>query len=158
MRLNLLAVGRLKAGPEVGLCEDYLTRSRRLGPLKGVRGPDLIEVEAGPNATKEWARLAEKLSTGSISLRFDETGQDWNSEMFAERLQHWLDAGTSEVNLIIGGADGFTAEARQAVPFSLRFGSMTWPHALARVMAAEQIYRALSILTNSPYHRSGSLR
>lgn len=157
MRLTLIAVGRIKSGPEAELCEDYLVRARRLALLRGVRGPELMEIASGNGAQKEWARTAEKLAPGSMNLRFDETGEDWTSEYLAQQLVNWLDAGQASVNLLIGGADGFPPEARVAVPASLRFGRMTWPHALARAMAAEQIYRALSIITGGPYHRSGSL-
>ena len=75
------------------------------------------------------------------------------SPKFAYKLGDWRDAGRSDLALIIGGPDGIDPELRERADFKLSFGSMVWPHMLARVMLAEQLYRAASILSGSPYHR-----
>ena len=83
----------------------------------------------------------------------DERGKALSSEAFAERLGKWRDDGVREVRFLLGPADGHRAETRDAADLVLALGPATWPHLLARAMLAEQLYRAVTILSGSPYHR-----
>ena len=83
----------------------------------------------------------------------DEAGTALSSRDFAAQLGRWREDGAREACFLIGGADGHDAQTRDSADLLLSFGKLTWPHMLARVMLAEQLYRALSILGNHPYHR-----
>ena len=157
MRIALHAVGRLKAGPERALLDDYLSRAGRTARPLGVRDVDEVHTDAGKTPQDDWAKQSAKLPQGARLIRFDEDGKALSSAAFAKLIENARDTGVSDLCFLIGGADGFVAEARNAAPEALSFGKMSWPHMLARVMAAEQIYRALSILSGSPYHREGKV-
>jgi len=157
MRVHLCAVGRMRADyPERVLLEDYQTRFNRIGkPL--ALGP-LFETEvddkknAGMGA--EAALLARAVPAGAVLVVLDERGKLLSSPDFAAQLARWRDAGRQDVAFVIGGADGIDPALRARADFSLSFGAMVWPHMLVRVMLAEQLYRAASILSGSPYHRA----
>ena len=85
----------------------------------------------------------------------DETGEMLGSIAFATRLGQWRDDGVREARFLIGAADGFDDAERAEADLLLSFGRATWPHLLARAMLAEQLFRAVSILANHPYHREG---
>ena len=86
-------------------------------------------------------------------MALDERGRTLTSPEFAATLARWRDAGRSEVAFVLGGADGIDPTLRDRADLVLSFGAMVWPHMLARVMLSEQIYRAATILSGSPYHR-----
>jgi 23S rRNA (pseudouridine1915-N3)-methyltransferase len=151
MRIRLLAVGRLKDGPERALTDDYLARARKTGQALGYRRVEEIEVEAGGGMKAEGARLLAKHSSG-VLVRLDERGEAWTSADLAKRLARWRDDG-QDISFVIGGADGTSPDIAAKASHMLGFGPQTWPHRLVRVMLAEQIYRALSIEAGSPYHR-----
>ena len=155
MRVHICAVGRLRAGPERALIDDYLTRFDRAGRSLGLGPASVIEVEdrKGGGIQGEAAMLERALPTGVVLVALDERGQVVSSPDFADRLAGWRDAGRSDVAFVIGGADGLAPDLRDRAAFKLSFGKMVWPHMLARVMLAEQLYRAASILAGSPYHR-----
>ena len=98
--------------------------------------------------------LTGTLPPGGVSVALDERGQALSSRAFADRLADWRDQGRSRVTFLIGGADGHADAVRDRADLILSFGPMTWPHLLVRVMLAEQIYRAWSILEGHPYHRA----
>ena len=85
----------------------------------------------------------------------DETGEMLGSIAFATQLGRWRDDGVREARFLIGAADGFDDAERTEADLLLSFGRATWPHLLARAMLAEQLFRAVSILANHPYHREG---
>jgi 23S rRNA (pseudouridine1915-N3)-methyltransferase len=155
VRVAILAVGRLRAGPEAELVADYLGRFDRLGRPLGLGPARLVEVEdrrgGGPGG--EAALLADALPKGSVLAALDERGQPINSPEFAGLLRRAADAGTRDFAFAIGGADGLEAGFRDRAEHVISFGPMVWPHLLARVMLAEQLYRAASILAGTPYHR-----
>lgn len=157
MRLVIVAVGRARAGPLRTLFEDYAGRiaaTRLLGRV------DLREVEerrplAAPELKLREAELIRAaLPKGAVSVALDARGQALSSEAFAARLGQWRDAGTADLSFIIGGADGLDPTLIKSASLVLSLGAMTWPHMLARVMLAEQLYRAATILTGHPYHRA----
>jgi 23S rRNA (pseudouridine1915-N3)-methyltransferase len=155
MRVHILAVGRLRAGPEKDLIDDYLTRFDRTGRHLGLGPCGVIEVDdrKGGGMAGEAELLRRAVPSGALLAVLDERGQLCSSPDFAERLRGWRDAGRSDLVLMIGGADGIAPELRAEADFALSFGKMVWPHMLVRVMLAEQLYRAASILAGSPYHR-----
>lgn len=102
----------------------------------------------------EAALLDRVIPKGAMICTMDERGKLITSPDFAQTMGRWRDGGCSDVAFIIGGADGIDPHLRARADFSLSFGKMVWPHMLVRVMLSEQLYRAASILSGSPYHRA----
>lgn len=155
MRVHICAVGRLRKGPERDLYDDYLTRFDRTGRALALGPAQLIEVEdkKGGGMPAEAALLERAIPTGSLICVMDERGKLQSSPQFAQTLGNWRDQGRQDVAFVIGGADGIDSSLRDRADASLSFGKMVWPHMLVRVMLAEQLYRAASILSGGPYHR-----
>ena len=155
MRVTICAIGRLRAGPELDLIKDYLQRFDRTGRNLGLGPAQIVELEdkKGGGTAAEAVLLAHAVPKGATICAMDERGKVRTSPDFANMLGGWRDQGVSDLAFIIGGADGLTKELRAQADTSLSFGKMVWPHMLARVMLAEQLYRAASILSGSPYHR-----
>lgn len=155
MKIAILAVGRMRPGPEKLLFDDYVLRFDRSGRALGLGPARLLEVEDRKNGgmAAEAALLARALPPGSAVAALDERGRTMTSPEFAETLAGWRDRGQQEVAFLIGGADGLAPDLRERADLLLSFGPMVWPHMLARVMLSEQLYRAASILAGAPYHR-----
>jgi 23S rRNA (pseudouridine1915-N3)-methyltransferase len=155
MKVHICAVGRLRAGPEKDLIDDYLTRFDRTGRALGLGPARVVEVEdkKGGGMAAEAALLERALPAGALICALDERGKVETSPEFANRLGGWRDMGRSDVAFVIGGADGIAPDLRSRVDHKLSFGKMVWPHMLVRVMLSEQLYRAASILAGGPYHR-----
>ncbi|EEW26889.1 23S rRNA (pseudouridine(1915)-N(3))-methyltransferase RlmH [Rhodobacter ferrooxidans] len=155
MRLHLCAVGRLRSGPERDLLDDYATRFDRTGRALSL-GPLVqheVEDKRGGGMGAEAELLARAVPAGALLAVLDERGAVLSSPELAQLLAGWRDGGRQDVAFVIGGADGIAPELRGRADFALSFGRMVWPHMLVRVMLAEQLYRAASILAGSPYHR-----
>jgi 23S rRNA (pseudouridine1915-N3)-methyltransferase len=156
LRVTILAVGRLRAGPEAELVADYLRRFDRAGRPLGLGPARVVEVEdrrgGGPEA--EAALLRAALPKGALLAALDERGAAPASPELAALLGGWADAGTRDLAFAIGGADGLSLGFRDAADRLIGLGPMVWPHMLVRVMLAEQLYRAASILAGTPYHRA----
>jgi 23S rRNA (pseudouridine1915-N3)-methyltransferase len=154
MRISIAAVGRLRAGPERSLIDDYLERFAKAGRGLGLGPVSVLEVEdrKGLGSEAEAALLERALPAGAALVILDERGTVLSSPEFAQRLAGWRDA-ARDVCFVIGGADGIAPALRDRADLSISFGRMVWPHMLARVMLAEQIYRAGQILAGTPYHR-----
>ncbi len=157
MRLTLCVVGRLRGGPEADLVADYLARFDRTGRPLGLGPVRVVEIEdrRGGGPAAESALLAQAIPVGAVLVLLDERGRTLDSPDFAGRLRRWADGGTRDLAFAIGGADGHAPALRDRADLLLSFGPMVWPHMLARVMLAEQLYRAASILAGGPYHRGG---
>lgn len=154
MKLKIAVVGRLRSGPEADLVSDYLDRFEKTGRAFGLGSVTLAEVEAKKGGMSAEALLLEKATTGSTPLCIlDERGKTMSSPDFADLLAKWRDEGCSEPAFVIGGADGIDPSLQAKADVAISFGKMVWPHMLVRVMLAEQLYRAASILAGSPYHR-----
>lgn len=154
MRIDLIAVGRMRGTAEAGLVGEYLDRFGRSGRGLGLPAVNLVEVEdrKGGGMAAE-ARLIERaLPPASCLVILDERGQMLASPEFARHLSGWRDTGR-DVAFVIGGADGIDPALRAKADLAISFGKMVWPHMLVRVMLSEQIYRAATILAGSPYHR-----
>lgn len=155
MRVHLCAVGRLRQGPERALIDDYVTRFDRTGRAHGL-GPLVeheVEDKRGLGMVAEADLLARAVPTGALLAVLDERGRTMTSPEFAAQLARWRDDGRQDAAFVIGGADGIDPGLRDRAEFTLSFGAMVWPHLLVRVMLAEQLYRAATILAGGPYHR-----
>ena len=159
MRLVLIAVGRLKAGTERDLAARYLERAIAAARAVGLAGIDMRELDDSRARRPEDRKVEEAqailaaIPVGARLLLLDERGKHLSSEEFAADIGKARDSGTSALALVIGGPDGLDQTLRARANLVLAFGAMTWPHQLVRVMAAEQIYRAVTILAGHPYHR-----
>lgn len=155
MRVHIIAVGRLRAGPQKDLIDDYLQRFDRTGRALGLGPALVVEVDdrKGGGMAGEAALIRRAIPAGAVVAALDERGRLETSPAFAHRLAGWRDAGRGDLALVIGGADGIDPGLRAESDFALSFGKMVWPHMLVRVMLTEQLYRAASILAGAPYHR-----
>jgi 23S rRNA (pseudouridine1915-N3)-methyltransferase len=159
MKLLLAGVGRLKSGPERELVARYAERCRGGGRNIGLTAFEMREIDES-SARRPEDRKAEEaralralLPAGARMVCLDERGRTMDSESFAARIADWRDAGVSACAVVIGGPDGLDPELRGRADLVLGFGAMTWPHQLVRVLAAEQLFRAMTILSGHPYHR-----
>ena len=144
LQLDIIAVGRLKGGPLLDLWSDYAGR---------LKGWQLSLYEIDDRKATEPAILS-RLDEADYAFVLDERGRPLGSWDFAQRLQALQDKGKDKIAFVIGGADGHSDAVREKADFLLSFGIQTWPHMLARVMLAEQLYRARQIVTGHPYHRA----
>ena len=158
MDIYFLAVGRLK-GPEQELCDRYLTRIGSMGRQLGIGKCSLSVINEGRgNSVKarqklESEELIKKVSDKAVLIALDERGKVLDSQKFSKLLANIRDKGTRELVLVLGGPDGHGEGLLQRADIKLSLSAMTMPHGLARVVLAEQVYRALTILDNHPYHR-----
>ncbi len=155
MKVQICAVGRLRAGPEKALIDVYLKRFDRTGRALslGPAGVSEVDDRKGDGMAGEAVLLRRAIPAGAAICVLDERGTIEGSPLFARRLEGWRDAGRSNLTFVIGGADGIDHALRAEADHALSFGAMVWPHLLVRVMLAEQLYRAASILSGGPYHR-----
>jgi 23S rRNA (pseudouridine1915-N3)-methyltransferase len=153
VRLSLICVGRLGRAPEAALALDYARRANAAGRALGLAPVELVEVESRkPGVDAESEAILARFAGGRL-IACDEHGASFGSRAFAARLAALRDDGLRELAFAIGGPDGLGRAVREAADETLAFGPQTWPHALVRVMLAEQIYRAVTILAGAPYHR-----
>ena len=159
MRLLIAAVGKLKQGPERELFAHYLGRAEaagrklRLSPLNLAEVAESRAATASARIKAEGAALLAKVPSSHKLICLDPGGDALSSEAFAKLLARFRDQGADGLAFLIGGADGLAREALEKAAGVLSLGPMTLPHGLARVVLAEQIYRATTILTGHPYHR-----
>lgn len=153
MRISLICVGRLRDAPEATLAEDYVRRATSTGRRLGLGPVDIFEIETRRADRQSEGEAILAKSAGARLAVCDERGRTLTSRAFASRLAALRDDGLSRLAFAIGGPDGLDPKVREAAADALSFGPQTWPHALARVMLAEQIYRAATILAGAPYHR-----
>lgn len=159
MRITIGAVGKLKAGPERDLYERYSGRATPagrplgLGPLACIEISESRKGSARERRADEAGKLLAKLNDAATLIALDEKGEALSSGKFARFLGARRDAAISDLCFIIGGPDGLGQAVRDRAARTLSLGAMTLPHGLARVVLAEQIYRAVTILAAHPYHR-----
>jgi 23S rRNA (pseudouridine1915-N3)-methyltransferase len=135
------------------LARGYAERAAASGRALGLAPVGLVEVEARKPGKAAEAEAILARVVGAQLIACDEHGAAMTSRDFAARLAGLRDDGVRHLAFAIGGADGLDAALTGAAIQTLSFGPQTWPHALARVMLAEQLYRAVTILAGSPYHR-----
>lgn len=159
MRLTLAAIGRLKKGPEQDLVARYTDRTTKAGRAVGLSAFKTVELpESRLDTTSlrqrdEMGQLLAKAGPARPLIVFDERGKNPSSRQFAKIMGGALDSGADHMACMIGGPDGLDPALREKADYVIGFGALTMPHQLARVLVAEQLYRAITILTNHPYHR-----
>ena len=159
MRLTLIGVGRLKAGPERELFDRYFKRAADLARALGIGAVELREIDesrarrAEDRCAEEARAIRAAVPKGAWLTLLDERGAALTSRQWAEQIGRARDGGVGAYALAIGGPDGLDPALKTEARSLINFGAMTWPHQLVRAMAAEQLYRALSILSGRPYHR-----
>ena len=156
MKLTILAVGhKLPAWVAAG-CAEYVKRMPRELPLS------VVEIKPEPRGTKsreqllsaEKTRLQAALQGFPRTVVLDERGMDLTTLQLAQRLETWMREG-GDTAFVIGGADGIDDEIKMRADAMLRLSSLTLPHAMARLVLCEQLYRAMSVVRNHPSHREG---
>ena len=158
MKLSIIAIGKPGRGPEATLAADYAARATAAGRALGLGPLELIDLEprkTGPSRSGKApeAELLLAAAEGAHLIACDERGKTYGSRAFADHVATLRDRGERRLVFVIGGADGLDTSVLDAASSTLAFGPQTWPHALARAMLAEQLYRAVTILSGSPYHR-----
>lgn len=159
MRFTLSCIGRMKSGADKDLFDRYVERARKTGRGLGITDVSLREMpesraqRAGDRKSEEAKALLQSLSPGARLVVLDETGKNLTSPAFSNKLETWKNEGVPEVAFAIGGADGHGSEVIDRADLKLALGAMTWPHQIARILLAEQIYRAMTIQSGHPYHR-----
>jgi 23S rRNA (pseudouridine1915-N3)-methyltransferase len=160
MRLVVIAVGRLKQGPERELAERYRERFDEIGRKLGFRGLTVHEIpesrarDTATRVNEEAAAISAQIPEKSVLVALDERGESIDSLGFARHLGRWRDESVANTFFLIGGADGLSPDLRRKAKLRVAFGAATWPHQIVRVMLLEQIYRAATILAGHPYHRA----
>lgn len=152
MRVTLIAVGALKAGPERALADKYLARITAW-PVAVREVEEKRRLEGAALRRREGELILAACPAGARLVALDERGRRLTSADFAARLGGWRDEGVADVAFAIGGADGLDEAVRRRADLTLAFGAMTLPHLLVRGVLLEQIYRAQTILSGHPYHR-----
>jgi len=153
LRITILAVGRLARSPETELVKTYAERATATGRSLGLGPVEVVEVESRkPGKAAEAQALRPHLQDAHV-IACDEHGAARSSRALAQELAKIRDEGARRTVFLIGGADGLDSDLLRESDCILAFGPQTWPHALARAMLAEQIYRAATILAGGPYHR-----
>ena len=149
--MRLIAVGRLRSGPEAELFARY---NARLRPPLVVT--EVAEARGSPAEAKrrESEALLAAIGPADLAVALDLAGQAPDSPGLARILSNWRDAGRTPA-FLIGGAEGLDSQVLARADMALSLGAMTWPHLLVRAMLAEQLYRAQAILAGHPYHRAG---
>ena len=159
MKIILRAGGLLRSGPEKSLVDDYMTRAQGLARGTGFLSVEeqAVELKGQHDRAAETAKLLSAVTASDELILLDERGKSPTSREIARHFSRLRDDGIPTSYLVIGGADGFepsvVKDIRPGRITKWSFGAQTWPHKMVRVMAAEQIYRALSILARTPYHR-----
>jgi 23S rRNA (pseudouridine1915-N3)-methyltransferase len=158
VRLGLICVGRLKAGPEREIYARYAERIAALRRI-GLEGLDLRELDESKakNPAERMAREGEEilaaLPADAALIVFDERGKAADSATFADFIGRERDAGRKALWFAVGGSEGLDPAVRARASAVFSFGAMTLPHQIVRILAAEQIYRAMTILSGHPYHK-----
>lgn len=155
MRLHLISVGQRLPDWAERACSDYLKRFPRMQPI--ILHEIKAESRSGNRTAQqimeaEAVRIEAAIPVGSRRVVLDERGTDLTTVALAKRLEYWQNE-AQDVALIIGGADGIASELKASAQEMIRLSSMTLPHALARVLLTEQLYRAVTVLSGHPYHR-----
>ena len=152
MKIIIGAVGKMKKkSPEEALINEYVSKTRWPVEIKEVEEKRTLPVDELKSAESEL--LLKALPNDAKIVALDERGETLSSRELAGRLRTWQDSGVGTVAFLIGGANGHSETLRQRADLKLSFGRMTLPHMLMRVVLAEQIYRAKTILDGHPYHK-----
>jgi len=153
MRLRIVAVGKDRSGLYAPAVEEYAKRLSRHARFEVVEVPEARRHAGTPRARdEEGEALLARLDPRERVVLLDERGDEPTSPELARRLERWL-AGGKDVALVIGGADGHGEAVRARADETLALSRMTLAHRLARLVLAEQLYRAFTIVKGEPYHK-----
>ncbi|MDR0347273.1 MAG: 23S rRNA (pseudouridine(1915)-N(3))-methyltransferase RlmH [Coriobacteriales bacterium] len=156
LRIDVIAVGKLKEGYWVEACAEYAKRLSRYVTLNISEVPDRAERSSDDAALvlrTEAAQLRKRIASGSRIIMLDSGGRQFTSEQIAALLREAQDHATRQLSFVIGGSRGIDADLKKEADLLMSFGAITLPHNLARVVLLEQLYRAFSIITATPYHK-----
>lgn len=154
MRITICAVGRGRNHCTAPIIADYIKRFETLGRGLGLTALAIKEVDAkGGNRDAESLLLLRALPKDTHLIVLDQRGTAMTSLEFAKKIQTLRADLIRDLTFVIGGAEGVSAEILTRADSQLSLGAMVFPHLLARLVLAEQLYRAASILANHPYHR-----
>lgn len=156
MQVKILWIGRTKNASIRALAADYLERLRHFFPcevvevrdvsrVRGLRDPDLLAAEA--------EEISRRMPSGCRKVVLDGAGEEMSSEEFSNWIGSELNRGTRAIAFVIGGPSGIHEKIRSSAQLRISFGRMTWTHEMCRVLLLEQLYRAVCILRNIPYHK-----
>ena len=156
MKLLIAAVGHKMPDWVAAGCNEYIKRMPRELPMS------VVEIKPEPRGSKtreqltaaEKARIVPAIAGCGRIVALDERGKDLTTQQLAQRLEAWMQEG-GDTAFLIGGADGLDPELKQGADEMIRLSSLTLPHAMARLVLCEQLYRAVSVVRNHPYHREG---
>ena len=152
MRVTIGAVGRDRSGPARVLFDDYCDRCP--WPIRLVEIAPRSALPLERRLAAEGEALWGTVPRNAIVIALDERGRLLGSRAFASSIASWQQQGRSELAFLIGGPDGLADDLPKRADLILALGRMTWPHLIVRVLLAEQLYRASTILAGHPYHRA----
>ena len=156
MKVEIVAIGKSRDKRCQALFEEYLGRFSRYLPCEDTA---LRESKLGSSAPAEQVMRQEAeaferaIPQHAVRVAMDERGDLISSQELARRMEQWMNRGERHVVFLIGGAHGLDPALRESCAHVLALSPMTFPHELARVLLAEQLYRAMTILRNEPYHK-----
>jgi 23S rRNA (pseudouridine1915-N3)-methyltransferase len=159
VRIQIFAVGRMKSGPERELAARYFDRFAKVAPPLGLEFGGIVEIaesrarDADQRKHEEASKLSQSLGAATVLVLLDERGKNLSSQDFAKFIAKSRDSGARAMTFAIGGADGHAEETRVRAQLVISFGAMTVPHQITRILIAEQLYRAATIISGHPYHR-----
>ena len=151
MKISLIVAGRAKTGPINELVKPYLDRINNSGRSVGIGPATITEYE--PRRGADRLIEAALARTGTLLCTLQVQARLVSSEDFSKLIGRWRDNGCREAIFLIGGDNGIAPRLEERADCSLSFGRMTFTHMLTRILLAEQLYRAVSIMRGSPYHR-----
>lgn len=151
MNVAIIAVGKQGQTPESAIVDRYIKRMTWRVSLTEVAEKKPLKGKA--RSAREADLLNAKIPQGAFVVALDEGGREFSSQALADTIAGWRNRGVNSLAFIIGGAGGLDSRIRDNADIVMSLSRMTWPHALARAMLAEQLYRASTIIGGHPYHR-----
>ena len=160
MNITIIAVGRMKAGPERELIARYQKRFSLAGKNLGLTGLDIVEIAENKASSSELRKnedakkIVEAIPDGAFVIALDEHGKNISSTTLSQKFLQLQEDGNRTIAFLIGGADGHGDPVLKRANFILSFGQLTWPHQIVRLLLVEQLYRITTIQSGHPYHRA----
>lgn len=145
MKVKLFLTGKTTDKNIQALLQDYVARLKHYADFEEVILP-------ASNKEEECANLLKRIQASDVLILLDEKGKQYTSVQFAQQLNTWMVSGKKNLVFVIGGAYGFTEAVYERADYKLSMSGFTFPHQLARLIFAEQLYRGFTILKNEKYH------
>ncbi len=160
MHITIIAVGRMKAGPERELIARYQKRFALAGKNLGLSGPDIVEINESRASSsdlrksEEAKKIVDAIPDSTFVIALDEHGKNISSTALSKNILRIQEDGNRTIAFLIGGADGHGDLVLKRANITLSFGQLTWPHQIVRLLLVEQLYRTTTIQSGHPYHRA----